>query len=115
MLLAQFLSRPSVTKQTLPIALKMYDEVRRPFVQRVVGLSRRASEFHHLNGPELADLTEESSMYGEGLSIERLEGIGKMIEETRAWRDRGPGVLAENEVSLKRLDEALAEATPTPA
>ena len=88
----------------------MYDAVRRPFVQRIVGLSRRASEFHHLNGPELADLTEETSMYGEGLSLEKLEEIGKMIEETRSWRDRGPGVLAENEVSLKKLDEALAQA-----
>ena len=107
-LLAQFLGHRLVTTRTVPIALKTYDAIRRPFVQHIAALSKRSSELHHLNGPEFADLTEEASMYGKGLSREQLERVGKNIEEVREWRDGGSDIMAENEASLRRLEEALA-------
>ena len=114
-LLAQFLGHPLVTLVTLPTALQTYDAIRRPFAQRVAALSKRSSELHHLNGPEFADLTEEESMRGNRLSQPRLDELGREIEALREWRDGRSDIMTENAESLRKLEEALAQAKVTQA
>ncbi|RDX52958.1 FAD/NAD(P)-binding domain-containing protein [Lentinus brumalis] len=108
-MLAQFLGHANITKENATIALRVYDEIRRPFAQRVAGLSIRAAELHHFNGPELAWLTPELSATGAAMTDEQLKGIGEATERIRAWRDHS-SLLEENAAAMRRMDEALAAA-----
>ena len=108
-LLAQFLGDPKVTKDNATIAMRLYDEIRRPFAQRVADLSVRASELHHLKGPELAWLTPELSATGTALTQDQLKSIGEDTERIRKWRDDSD-LVHENAAALRRLEEALAAA-----
>ena len=84
-------------------ALQLYDQIRRPFSQKIAELSEESGLRHSLVSPNLADLTEEQSASGNALSLEQLHAIGAEVEELRAWRLRG-SVEEECEISLKRLD-----------
>ena len=71
-LLAQLLSSANVTKDNVPLALKVYDEIRRPFSQNVAALSLLSGRTSQLNTPQHADLTEEQSATGTALTIDQL-------------------------------------------
>ena len=51
-ILASILSNPLVTKETLPEALKVYDEVRRPFANEIVRKSAASGRLYEFNEPE---------------------------------------------------------------
>lgn len=106
-MLAQLLGNAKITKDNATIALHVYDEIRRPFAQRVADLSLRAAELHHFNGPELAWLTPELSATGSALTHEQLKGIGEATEQIRAWRDHS-SLIEENAAAMRRMEDALA-------
>ncbi|KAI0750646.1 FAD/NAD(P)-binding domain-containing protein [Daedaleopsis nitida] len=110
-LLGQFLGHSLVTRENVTEALRVWDEIRRPFSQNIVALSRRSEQLHHLNTPELSHLTEEQSASGHGLTAEELEDIGRDMERIREWRDYS-NILEENAAALRRLQDALF---PAPA
>ncbi|KAI0723586.1 hypothetical protein C8Q76DRAFT_614964, partial [Earliella scabrosa] len=117
-LLAQFLGQPGTTRQKAPLALRVWDEIRRPFSQKVAALSRRSQQLHHLDAPEFAELTEEASATGNGLTIEQIAETGKEMERIREWRDYSD-IMEENATALRRFDSALAQSqqarVPLPA
>ncbi|RPD62098.1 FAD/NAD(P)-binding domain-containing protein [Lentinus tigrinus ALCF2SS1-7] len=108
-MLAQFLGNANITKDNAAVALRVYDEIRRPFAQRVADLSVRAAELHHFKGPELAWLTPELSATGTALTQEQLMNVGEETEQVRAWRDHSD-LVEENAAAMTRLAEALAAA-----
>lgn len=90
------------------MALRVWDEIRRPFTQNVAALSRRSQQLHYLNSPELSQLTEELSASGRGLTSDQIMEIGSEMERIRDWRDQS-NILQENAVSLQRLNGVLTE------
>ncbi len=104
-LLAQFLGRPDVTTDTLHIALQVYDEIRRPLAQKVVALSHLSGQLHSLEDPDV--LEDDGSE--RALTPEELRRLGNNIEKVKEWR-RVTSLLDENEVSMRRLAEAIGAA-----
>lgn len=90
------------------VALRVWDEIRRPFTQHVAGLSRRAQQLNYLNAPEFAGLTEVSSASGKGLTPEQIVEIGKSLERVREWRDSSD-IREQNAAALRRLDDVLSQ------
>ncbi|KAI0722030.1 FAD/NAD(P)-binding domain-containing protein [Cerioporus squamosus] len=105
-LLAQFLGRPDVSRSTLQIALQVYDEIRRPLSQNVVALSHLSGQLHSLNDP---DMVREGDGSERELTLEELRGLGEKIEQVKDWR-RVTSLLDENEVSMRKLEEAMSAA-----
>ncbi|TFK85074.1 FAD/NAD(P)-binding domain-containing protein [Polyporus arcularius HHB13444] len=104
-LLAQFLGRPDVNTDTLHIALQVYDEIRRPLAQKVVALSHLSGQLHSLEDPDV--LEDDGSE--RALTPEELRRLGDKIEQVKEWR-RVTSLLDENEVSMRRLAEAIGAA-----
>ncbi|RPD62093.1 FAD/NAD(P)-binding domain-containing protein [Lentinus tigrinus ALCF2SS1-7] len=105
-LLAKFLARPEVTKDTLSVTLKVYDEIRRPFSQKVAALSRMSGKTAHFDTPEFADLTEEQSASGTTLSLEQLRENVAKLKELGDWRLNSQ-VGEDLSDALRKLDAAL--------
>ena len=66
------------------MALKVYDEIRRPIAHEVQRRSREAGRVVSLNGESLADVPAEAS--GMGLiSIEKLKALDRELNEISRW------------------------------
>ncbi|KAI0723589.1 FAD/NAD(P)-binding domain-containing protein [Earliella scabrosa] len=108
-LLAQLLSSANVTKDNVPLALKVYDEIRRPFSQNVAALSLLSGRTSQLNTPQHADLTEEQSATGTALTIDQLRENLAEIQRLGEWQF-GPTIVEETEAALRQLEERLLKA-----
>ena len=62
--LATLLGQFETTKATIPSALAVYDEIRRPFAQNVQELSFKAGEIAWLDGPRTQSYSAEDSAAG---------------------------------------------------
>ena len=92
-LLAQFLGRADITKETVQTALQVYDEIRRPLSQKVAEFSHMCGLLHVLEDPE-GDVSGSQDM-----TIEELHRIGEKIEQMKDWR-RISSLLDENDSGL---------------
>ncbi|KZT01893.1 uncharacterized protein LAESUDRAFT_815649 [Laetiporus sulphureus 93-53] len=70
--LAAILAHLRVTRETVPQALQVYDQIRRPFSQSVAAKSRAVGHIFDLRGEGMEKLTLEESIAG-GVSKEQLE------------------------------------------
>ncbi|KAI0772515.1 hypothetical protein BD413DRAFT_474099 [Trametes elegans] len=107
-MLARLLGEPTVNRAALPLALKVYDEERRPLVQQVAARSFQSGNLQMFNVPELFEVTEELSASGEGLSAEQLRKVGDDIERLKEWQ-KVASVVNAHEVAVQKLKEELAE------
>ncbi|RPD62092.1 FAD/NAD(P)-binding domain-containing protein [Lentinus tigrinus ALCF2SS1-7] len=105
-LLAQFLGRPEVTRETMQIALQVYDEIRRPLSQKVAAFSHMSGMLHLLQDPERISQEDEPE---HELTLEELRKIGDKIERVKDWR-RVSSLLDESKVSMQRLMDAVSTA-----
>ncbi|RDX52959.1 FAD/NAD(P)-binding domain-containing protein [Lentinus brumalis] len=106
--LAHFLAHPSVTMDTAAIALQAYDAVRRPASQKVAALSHMSGRNLHLNlSAECADVTEQESASGEGLSSDQLKEVGDAIQQLTKWMF-ATTVAEDRQVAMRKLEAALA-------
>ena len=106
-ILAALLARPSITRATLPLALRVYDAVRRPFAQDVQARSRTNGLMYQLNALGWENCTAEQSAQG-GFPLERLVEIGREIENQLSWILTG-SMLQERERAVKMLDGYLGD------
>ncbi|KAI0366196.1 FAD/NAD-P-binding domain-containing protein [Pilatotrama ljubarskyi] len=106
-MLGLLLGRANVTHKTIPVALKIYDETRRPVAQNVAALSLKSGHLHSFIGPEFATVTPEMSAAGEGLTLEQLKKVGERIEGLLAWR-KGTTVMDDCQSAIRKLREQLA-------
>ena len=104
--LANFLGRPDVTKNTLSTALKVYDAVRRPFSQNVAAVSRMSGKTAHFDTPEFESLTEEQSASGEALSLDQLRETVAKLGKLGDWRLKSQ-VTEDLSDAFRKLDAAL--------
>ncbi|KAI8984951.1 FAD/NAD(P)-binding domain-containing protein [Trametes punicea] len=105
--LEQLLAHPKVNRDSIPTALKIYDEIRRPFVQHIAALSRQSGQLHSLIAPGLSTITPEISASGEAPSKKQLERIAETIEQLKQWR-QGTTIEKDREVALQKLEAQLA-------
>ncbi|KAI0729300.1 hypothetical protein BC629DRAFT_1601528 [Irpex lacteus] len=64
LVLATLLAQPEAQKETLTTALRIYDEIRRPFVQNVQELSFKTGEMGWLGCPRTKPYSKEDSVAG---------------------------------------------------
>ena len=106
--LAAILAHSLVTLNTLPQALKIYEEIRLPFateVQRKSAMAGNAAMFHdqrfaHLTGETAADNKERSTDPG------KLWEIGHAYMEVWKWA-WATDVEEDKERAIKRIEEKL--------
>ncbi|KAI0750640.1 FAD/NAD(P)-binding domain-containing protein [Daedaleopsis nitida] len=108
-ILAQFLSRADITKANAATALKVYDEIRRPFSQKVAALSYLTAKTNHFSSPEYAHMTEEQSASGTMMTREQLWELVAKIKAQGEWHDEST-VAEDKEAAFRVLDEALKKA-----
>ncbi|TCD71096.1 hypothetical protein EIP91_000190 [Steccherinum ochraceum] len=84
LVLASLLARPETTRETLPIALQTYDEIRRPFSQDILRRSYETGQIYYLQSRRMKDVTAESSANG-SVSTETLEGLCGDLREAFRW------------------------------
>ncbi len=84
--LSLILSHPSVTLSNLPAALKIYDDLRRPFSQGVQRGSERNGENYHLRRPGSGweNITAEDSRSGR-YPREWLKDIAEDVQAQMRW------------------------------
>lgn len=99
------LSHPLVTLESLPHALKIYDEIRRPFSQEIVRRSRDMGRCYELLGPGFEHLTENASSYGVVTSAE-LEELGKSADGLIQWVGN-TSIMGDRAKALELLDTVL--------
>ncbi|KAH9929152.1 FAD/NAD(P)-binding domain-containing protein [Fomitopsis serialis] len=104
-ILATLLTQPGVTRDTLPVALQVYDALRRPFSQNVVQLSRSSGMSYRLNCPGFEALTEEQSYTGT-ISPAQLDEVGKTVIELTSW-NRDTSIMTDRDRALESLAAAL--------
>ncbi|KAI0919700.1 hypothetical protein AcW1_003116 [Taiwanofungus camphoratus] len=105
--LAALLAHPAVTLETLPRALQVYDEIRRPFSQGVLRRSRDTGFLLELNSPGFEDLTEEKSAEG-NVTSGKLEEVGKGMDDIMAWLGN-TSIMGDCERALEVLEDALRQ------
>ncbi|KAI0772517.1 FAD/NAD-P-binding domain-containing protein [Trametes elegans] len=116
-MLARLLAESPVDQAALPIALKVYDERRRPVAQQVSAFSLRSGRLHSFIAPELTSVTEELSASGQGMSIEQLKKLAADLEDIKAWQ-KVTTIASEYDTAVERLREELKSelrAIPTEA
>lgn len=84
MVLSTILAQPDITSKTIPIALQVYDEVRRPFAQEVVRRSYRTGERMFLQCARVEGVTVDASAAGK-VSLGVMEEIGAESAELLLW------------------------------
>ena len=87
-MLASLLSHHSVTLETLPEALRIYDNIRRPFSQNVQRGSDEAGSMYHLREFGWDKVSVEESAAG-SYSQDMIEVLGKGLEEKLDWVMKG--------------------------
>ncbi|KZT01894.1 FAD/NAD(P)-binding domain-containing protein [Laetiporus sulphureus 93-53] len=100
--LAAVLAHPRVTRETLPQALQVYDQIRRPFSQWVATNSRAAGQIYDLRGEGMEKLTLEESIAG-GVSKAQLESMEKTLQSMFEWLKDG-SVLPDRDRALEILE-----------
>ncbi|KAI0352748.1 FAD/NAD-P-binding domain-containing protein [Trametes cingulata] len=108
LMLGLLLGRSNVTRETIPVALKIYDQLRRPFAQKVAALSLKSGHLHSFIGPEFAGITREMSAAGEGLTREDLAKVAERLQGVQEWR-KGTNVMNDCQTAIRMLDEELAK------
>ncbi|PIL34430.1 hypothetical protein GSI_03205 [Ganoderma sinense ZZ0214-1] len=106
--LSLILSSPAVTLSNLPEALKVYDDLRRPFSQGVQRGSERNGESYHLRraGSDWENLSEEDSRAGR-YPREWLKDIAEDVQAQMRWTFE-----ANIEDDRARVAERLAALSP---
>ena len=84
LVLASLLSRPEISRDTLPVALHVYDEIRRPFSQEILRRSYETGQIYYLQNRRMKDVTAESSAAG-CVSTDALEGLCGDLRDMFRW------------------------------
>ncbi|KAI1788600.1 FAD/NAD(P)-binding domain-containing protein [Ganoderma leucocontextum] len=84
LVLSSLLAHHSVTLETLPRALKIYDIIRRPFSQNVQRGSDEAGSIYHLNELGWDKVSAEESAAG-SYSQDMIDVLGRALEEKLDW------------------------------
>lgn len=87
-MLASLLSHHSVNLETLPEALRIYDNIRRPFSQNVQRGSDEAGSMYHLKEFGWDKVSVEESAAG-SYSQDMIEVLGKGLEAKLDWVMKG--------------------------
>ncbi|KZT01928.1 FAD/NAD(P)-binding domain-containing protein [Laetiporus sulphureus 93-53] len=103
--LANIIAHPAVTMETLPDALRVYDEIRRPFSQEIVERSRQTGLIYDLVSPALPHITEEASASGE-IPSEILEEAGRMVVDLTSWLG-STSIMDDRDKALAMLNALL--------
>ncbi len=101
-ILATVLQHPSVTLKTLPEALKVYDEIRRPFAIDIQRRSKLNGHLYQFNALGCEKITAEQCSAG-GIPSERLKEIGDKITSLVEWTVTGTA-MDERRKALAFLD-----------
>ncbi|KAM5540038.1 hypothetical protein V8D89_006178 [Ganoderma adspersum] len=88
LVLASLLAHDSVTLETLPQALKIYDDIRRPFSQKVQRGSDEVGSIYHLKELGWDKVSVEESAAG-SYSQDMIDAVGKRLEEKLDWVMKG--------------------------
>ena len=99
--LANVLSHPAVTLATLPAALKIYDDVRRPYSQGIAAGSAQNGSNFHLCRAGWEDVSVEDSMAGR-YPRELLGVLGEELRKQTSWM-YDSSILDERAVLVERL------------
>ncbi|KAI0349381.1 FAD/NAD-P-binding domain-containing protein [Trametes cingulata] len=105
-ILATILAQPSVTLESLPHALRVYDAIRRPAAQEVQRRSEANGRLYQLNAKGWENVTEEESRMG-GFSPEALVEVGKQVERQMSWT-LGGSVMVDRDRAVAMLRRELA-------
>ncbi|CCL98472.1 uncharacterized protein FIBRA_00470 [Fibroporia radiculosa] len=100
-ILANILSQPTVTLETLPQALQVYDAIRRPFSQNVQAMSRITGTVYDLNDKVVEELVGHDGI-SKPLSVNELEILGQKVEDLMSWL-RSTSALDERAAALEML------------
>ncbi len=100
-ILATVLAHPSVTLANLPAALKVYDDVRRPFSQSVQEGSNRNGMNYHLRRAGWEDISKEDSSAGR-YPPELVGRLGEELVKQTGWMFES-SILDERASVEKRL------------
>ncbi|KAH8105384.1 hypothetical protein BXZ70DRAFT_1004888 [Cristinia sonorae] len=84
LVLASLLARPETTRETLPVALQVYDEIRRPFSQDILRRSYETGQIYYLQSRRLKDVTAEDSAAGD-VTADTLENLCGDLREIFRW------------------------------
>ena len=103
-ILSALLAHPSVNIKTLPQALKVYDDIRRPFSQNVQRTSDAMGSMYHLDTMGWENVSAEESAAGQ-YPPELLPALSQKILETHMWVSEGDFVKAR-EKALALLESA---------
>ncbi|KAI0824329.1 FAD/NAD-P-binding domain-containing protein [Trametes gibbosa] len=105
-LLARLLGQPAVKPDNITIALKIYDQLRRPFAQMIARRSLQNGDLHNLTAPTLNAVTPEMSATGSGFTREQLDMVGETLERLKDWR-RGTTIEEDCQTALRLLSEQI--------
>ena len=95
------LAHPSVTTSTLPSALRIYDDLRRPISQEMLRRSRETGRLHQLLRLGWEDISEARSAAGE-YPRELLTRVAESYDKEGIW------VVADSESVMADRDRALS-------
>ncbi|EMD35773.1 hypothetical protein CERSUDRAFT_95996 [Gelatoporia subvermispora B] len=104
-ILASVLAHPGITMKTLPVALQVYNEIRRPFVQEVQRKSRESGLLLQFNTADFSKFTAEESALG-AIDASAVDTVGRRQEELTAWFD-DTSLQADVERAKELLNERL--------
>lgn len=100
-ILATILAHPAVTLATLPAALAVYDDVRRPFSQGVQEGSQKNGMNYQLRRAGWENVSAEDSRAGR-YPRELLDVLVQELSEITAWT-RDTSILNEREGVVERI------------
>ena len=104
--LAMILAHPAVTLGKLPAALKIYDDIRRPFSQGVVRGSANNGTNYHLCRAGWENVSAEESREGR-YPLELLGVLGEELRKQTSWM-YDSSILDERAVLAERLSALSA-------
>lgn len=104
-MLGMLFGQSVVTKASIPAALKVYDQFRRPVAQKVAALSVQSGLMQSLIYPELDEaITAGRTSVTES---EYLARIAENIERLKEWR-RGTDVMEDCLSALRLLQDTIS-------
>ncbi|KAI0643647.1 FAD/NAD-P-binding domain-containing protein [Trametes meyenii] len=114
-ILARLLGQPDISRNKISLALKIYDQIRRPVAQDVAARSWECGKTHCFYIPQLDGVTPEMSSSGNSITREDLKNVAQRAEKLQEWRE-GTTIAGDLQVALRFLGEELAKASaPTRA
>ena len=107
-ILAVLLSNPKTTLDTLPEALKAYEDIRRPFAADVQRRSALAGNIFDFNAPECLEVQDfgKNGFVGED-DYGKLWNVGHVCCDRWKWAWT-TGSSGEEEKAIKMLEQRLA-------